>query len=146
MRRIGLSKTWTPTRYREMQQSLQNEENHLRSIRGHLNPVQVEELERTQGLLRFWENQVNSMAWNTESEDGSMVKVVDKPHSTVLSLVGIENSDVSDAVQFLAKKRELLDMLQVRLTAYEDRVDVKAIFTVEPINSQTSNTSQGRLS
>ena len=46
---------------------------------------------------------------------------------------GFEDTNVSDAVHFPATRRELLDMLQVRLTAYEDSIEVNAIFTVEPI-------------
>lgn len=91
------------------------------------------ELERTQGLLRFWEGQLKSMAWNTENENGAMVRTVDMPHKTVLRFAGFEDKDVTKAVKFPATRRELLDMLQVKFTAYEDRVDVKAIFTVEPI-------------
>ena len=73
------------------------------------------------------------MAWNTENEDGTMVRTADQLHKTVLGLAGLEDKDVTKVVDFPATKRELLDMLQVRLTAHEDRVDVKAIFTVEPI-------------
>ena len=123
----------SPTKYREMQQSLQNEENHLRSVRSNLDPAQAEELECTQGLLRFWEGQLKSMAWNTENENGTMVRNVDMPHKIVLGLAGLEDKDVTKAVNYPATRREQLDMLQVRLSAYENRVDVKAIFTVEPI-------------
>jgi hypothetical protein len=122
-----------PARYRELQQSLQNEENHLMSVRGNLDPAQVEELERTQGLLSFWEGQLKWMAWNTENEDGTMVRTIDQPHKTVLGITGLEDKDITKAVNFPATRRELLDMLQVRLMAYEDRVDVKAIFTIKPI-------------
>ncbi|MFC2045298.1 zinc ribbon domain-containing protein [Chloroflexota bacterium] len=118
---------------RELQQSLQNEENRLMSVRNRYDPAQVEELERTQGLLQFWEGQVRLMAWHTEDENGRMVRNVDKPHKTVLRLIGFENKEISSAVSFPSTRRELLDMLQVRLTAYEDRVEVDAIFTVEPI-------------
>ena len=76
-----------PAKYREMQRSLEKEEARLNSIKDNNDSAQIEELERTQGLLRFWEDQVNSMAWNTENEDGSMVRLVDKPHRTVLALI-----------------------------------------------------------
>jgi len=82
------------------------------------------------------------MAWNTENEDGSMIRLVDKPHRTVLALINAEDKDVSDAVQFPAVKRELLDMLQVRLVAYEDRVEVKSIFPIEKINRQLCTSSR----
>ncbi len=77
---------------------------------------------------------MESMAWNTETENGQMVRVVDRPHKTVLSLVGFEDKDISDVMHFPATKRELLDLLQVRLVAFEDRVEVKAVFPVEPID------------
>ena len=122
-----------PAKRREIQQNLQNEENRLRSIRSNIDPTQIEELEHTRGILRFWESQAKSMAWNTETENGEMVRNVDKPHEIVLRLAGFEDKDVSKAVSFPATKRELLEMLQVRLVAYDDRVEVNAIFTVEPI-------------
>lgn len=122
-----------PAKRREIQQNLQSEENRLRSIRSNIDPTQVEELEHTRGILRFWESQAKSMAWNTETEDGEMVRNVDKPHEMALKLAGFEDKDMSKAVSFPATKRELLDMLQVQLVAYEDRVEVNAIFTVEPI-------------
>lgn len=118
---------------REIQQNLQNEENRLRSIRSNIDPTQVEELEHTRGILRFWESQTKSMAWNTETENGEMVRNVDRPHEIVLRLAGFEDKDITEAVSFPATKRELLDMLQARLIAYEDRIEVNAIFTVEPI-------------
>jgi len=118
---------------REIQQNLQSEENRLRSIRSNIDPTQVEELEHTRGILLFWESQAKSMAWNTEIEDGEMVRNVDKPHEMALRLAGFEDKDMTKAVSFPATKRELLDMLQLRLVAYEDRVEVNAIFTVEPI-------------
>ena len=73
------------------------------------------------------------MAWNTEDENGQMIRNVDRPHKTVLRLVGFESRDVSKAVGYPGTKREQLDMLQVRLMAYEDRVEVNAVVTIEPI-------------
>ena len=131
MQKARLAKEWVmmsmdPAKYREMQRSLEKEEARLNSIKDNNDSAQIEELERTQGLLRFWEDQVNSMAWNTENEDGSMVRLVDKSHRTVLALINAEDKDISDAVQFPVVKKELLDMLQVRFVAYEDRIEVQA--------------------
>ena len=130
-----------PAKCREIQRSLEKDEARLNSVKSHIDPTQIEELERTQGMLKFWESQVNSMAWNTENEDGSMVRLVDKPHRTVLALINAEDKDISDAVQFPAVKRELLDMLQVRLVAYEDRVEVNSIFRIETISRQLCTSS-----
>jgi len=130
-----------PAKCREIQRSLEREETRLNSIKSHVDPTQIEELERTKRLLRFWESQVNSMAWNTENEDGSMVRLVDKSHRIALTLINAEDKDISNAVQFPAVKRELLDMLQVRLIAYEDRVEVKAILPIKTISRQLCTSS-----
>lgn len=122
-----------PVKYLELKQSLQKEEARLNSMRSNIDPAQIEELERTRGLLRFWDSQKSSMAWNTENENGQMIRNVDKPHDTVFKLVNFEDSDVSKAVSFPATRREMLDMLQVRLVTFDDRVEVNAIFPVESI-------------
>jgi len=112
---------------------LDKEEARLNSIRGNIDPAHIEELERTQGILKFWDSQLKSMAWNTEDENGQMIRNVEKPHETVLKLVGFEDKDITEAMRFPSTKRELLDMLQVKLVAFEDRVEVNAVFPVEPI-------------
>ena len=76
------------------------------------------------------------MAWNTENEDGSMVKVVEKPHKTALKIIGFEDKDITGIIHFPATRRELLDMLQVRLVVFMDRIEVKAVFPIEPIECQ----------
>lgn len=63
-----------PARPLELKQSREKEEVRLNSIRGNIDPVQLEELERVQGLLRFWDSQSKSTAWNTEDEDGRMTR------------------------------------------------------------------------
>jgi len=32
------------------------------------------------------------MAWNTETEDYQMIRLVDKPHETALKIIGIEDA------------------------------------------------------
>ena len=123
-----------PAKCREIHRSLEREETRLNSIKSHIDPTQIEELERTRGWLRFWEGQVNSMAWNPENEDGSMVRLVDIPHRSTKALVNSENKDISDIVHFPAGKRGFLDVLQMRLVAYEDRVEVNSIFPKEIIS------------
>jgi len=122
--------------YKELQQNLNQEEVRLQSIRTEVDPAQIEELESTRGMLRFWESQLQSMAWNTENEDGSMVKVMDKPHKTALKIVGFEDKSISKAVYFPATRRELLDKLQVRVVVFPDRIEVKAVFPIEAIYYQ----------
>ena len=124
------------SRYQELKSSLEQEEARLRSIRSEIDPEQLEELERTSGMLRFWKGQLQAMAWNTEKEDGTKVRVVDKPHKTVLKVVGFEDKDITSMMHFPATKRELLDMLQVRLVVFMDRVEIKAVLPIEPIESQ----------
>ena len=44
--------------------------------------------------------------------------------------------DITGIIHFPATRRELLDMLQVRLAVFMDRVEVKAVFPIEPIECQ----------
>jgi len=123
-------------RFRELQQSLNQEEARLQSIRNEVDPAQIAELENTRSVLRFWESQLQSMAWNTENEDGNMVKVMEKPHKTALQIAGFEDRDISKLMGFPATRRELLDKLQVRAIVFHDRIEVKALFPIEDIYCQ----------
>ena len=122
--------------YHKFRHDLEYEEVRLRSIKSEVDPEQLEELEHTRSVLQFWNNQLQAMSWNTENEDGSMVKVVEKPHKTALKIIGFEDKDITSILHFPATMRELLDMLQVRLVVFMDRVEVKAVFPIEPIECQ----------
>jgi len=126
-----------PGKYRKLQQNLDHEESRLKSIRAEIDPKQLDELERTRSLLKFWESQLRAMKWNLSDEEGRTVRTVDKPHKNVLKIVGFEDKDISKIVQFPAAKREVLDQLGVKVVVYPDRVEVKAaVFDVEPIDGQ----------
>jgi hypothetical protein len=81
------------------------------------------------------------MAWNTENEDGSMVRTVEKPHRTVLAILGFQDKDLTKVIGFPATKRELLDQLQVKLVVMPDRVEVKCLFSIKPIEYQKCTSS-----
>ena len=83
------------------------------------------------------------MVWNTENEDGSMVRVVDKPHKTALRIVGFEDKEANNILHFPATRRELLDMLQVRIVVFMDRIEIKAVFSIEPIDYQMYTSTRG---
>jgi hypothetical protein len=68
--------------------------------------------------------------------EGSITEVVDKPRKAVLQLLGFKSTDISKSLHFPATKRELLDKLPVQVVVFRDRIEVKAIFTIEPIYSQ----------
>jgi site-specific DNA recombinase len=125
-----------PGKYHELKRTLDEEEARLRSIRNANDPGELEDLETTLGLLHFWEDQLRAMAWNTENEDGSRVRLVDSPHQVVLKVVTSENTDLTNIMQFPASRRELLDKLHVRLIVFDDRVEVKALLPIEPIYRQ----------
>lgn len=120
-------------KYKDIQQNLYQEEARLKSIQHEIDPSQIEELESTEGILHLWKKQLNSMAWNTENEDGSMVRLVDEPHKIALKIVSFEDKDVTKIMHFPATRRELLDMFQVRLIVFIDRIEMKAVFSIEPI-------------
>ena len=84
------------------------------------------------------------MAWNAEAENGSRVKVIEKPHKTALKIVGLEDRDISNTLHFPASRRELLDLLQVKLVVFLDRIEIKAVFSIQPIDCQKyTSPSQG---
>lgn len=124
------------TKFQEIQSNLEKEESRLKLIKANIDPAQIEELEQSRGKLRFWEGQLISMAWNTENEDGTMVRSMDKPHRTALRVVGFEDKDLTKIIGFPATKRELFDKLQLKLVATPDRIEVKGLFPIEPIDCQ----------
>lgn len=123
-------------KFKELKDNLDKEEGRIRALRAEIDPSQIAELESTKGVLRFWEDQIKSMVWNTENEDGSMVRLVDKPHQVVLKVVGFEDRKLSDTLGFPASRRELLDKLQVKLVVFNDRIEVNGLFPIQPIDIQ----------
>jgi len=130
-------------KFRELKGNLDREEIRIRALKAQIDPAQLEELESTKGVLRFWESQVKSMAWNAENEDGSMVRLVDKPHQVALRVVGFEDSVFSNTLGFPALKREMLNKLQMKLVVSNDRVEVNGMFPIEPINVQLCTSTRG---
>ena len=135
-------------KYKLARQNLEKEEARLIAIRRESDPAQLAELESTRGLLKFWQSQVNSMAWNLE--DGAvedkrvMVRTVDAPHKTILKLLGIGDTSLSDVMQFPTTQRELFDKLQLRLVVFKDNIEVKAVFPMPDIpNQECTYTREG---
>lgn len=125
-----------PKKFQELQSQLQKEEARLQAIMSEHDPEQIEELEHTRRMLNYWQKQLSALEWNTETEDGHKVKLVEEPHRAVLRIIGIDNEKLSEAVFFPTTKRQILDKLQVRLIAFDDRVEVKAVFPIMPIENQ----------
>ncbi len=130
-------------RFTEHKENLDREEVRLKSLKAQIDPAQIAELEQTRNMLNFWESQVKAMAWNTENEDGSMARTVDRPHKVALNLVGLEEPDLSQAMGFPASRRQLLDKLRVKLTVFDKKVEVKALFPIEPIGVQQCTSIKG---
>ncbi len=134
-------------KYKLAQQNLEKEEARLISIRRESDPEQLAELQSTRGLLKFWQSQVDSMDWNVEDgaiEDKSvMVRTIDKPHTTILTLLGIGDTNLSDKLQFPTTQRELFDKLQLRLVVFKDKIEVKAVFPILDIANQECTSTRG---
>ena len=132
------------SRFRELKDNLDREEARMRALRAGIDPVQIEELESTRGMLALWESQIKAMAWNTESEDGAMVRLVDGPHRLALRMVGLEGKEPDRTSGFPTSKRQLLDRLQVKLTVFNDRIEVNGLFPIEPIGVQLCTSTRRR--
>ncbi|HEY90512.1 MAG TPA: recombinase family protein [Dehalococcoidia bacterium] len=122
-------------KFRELKDSLDREEIRIRGLKASIDPAQIDELENTRGMLRFWERQVRAMDWNTENEDGTMTRVVGGPHQVALKVVGLEDRRLGTTTGFPASKREMLDRLNVRLFVFNHGMEVNALFPIEPIGS-----------
>ncbi len=115
---------------------IEKEENRLRDLRTEVDPDQLKELDHTRNILRFWQKRLVSMSWNLEDENGEVERTVEEPHKIVSTLVNFEDSEISEVMHFPSARREMLDRLQVRLLVFFDRVEVKAVFPIEPVSSQ----------
>lgn len=123
-------------KYNQLKQSISQEEIRLKSIKTEIDPSQLEELEHTQNMLRYWDSLIKPMIWNTENEDGSMVKLITKPHEMVTKLLGFNDEELSKIMSFPTSRREFLRKLQIQVMVFEDRIDIKSIFPLEPIGKQ----------
>lgn len=106
-------------------------------MKAEIDPAQIDDLESTRGILHFWEGQIKLMAWNTENEDGSMVRLVNQPHQVALKVVGFEDKELGKTLGFPTSKRGLLDKLQLKLVVFSDRIEVNGLFPIQPINIQS---------
>jgi hypothetical protein len=130
-------------KFKELKDNLDREDSRIKALKAEIDPAQIAELESTRGVLRFWENQIKSMAWNTENEDGSMVRLVDQPHKVALKVVGFEDKELSQTLGFPASKRELFDKLQVKLIVFSDRIEINGLFPIQPIDIQSLVSTRG---
>ncbi len=130
-------------KFKELRADLDREEAHIKALRAKIDPAQIEELESTRGILRFWEGQIKSMAWNTENEDGSMIRLTDRPHQAALKVIGFEDSTRGATMGFPASKREMLNKLQMHLVVFDDRINVNSLFPIAPINNQLCTSTGG---
>jgi len=131
-------------RFTELRESLNGEEARMKSLRAAVDPAQISELENTRKLLDYWEYQARGMVnWNLENEDGTMYRLVFQTHDEVLKLVEKDDPSQSKAEGFPTSKRQMLDKLQVRLSVFDDRVEVKSLFPVEPIGIQSCTSARG---
>jgi hypothetical protein len=61
----------------------------------------------------------------------------------VLKLISQENKEISQKMGFPTSKREILDKLKVRLVVMTDRIEVKTLFPIQPINIQLCTSMRG---
>lgn len=139
-----LAESWVETALGQDQvdkkrRQLEEEETRLKYIRGETDPAQLDELQRTQAMLRFWQKHLDSMEWNLLDEDGKQIRAVDEPHRMALRVVNFEDKEISSIMHFPANKREMLDHLQVRVVAFHDRAEVKGIFPIESVGGSLSS-------
>ncbi len=125
-------------RFKELKDSMNKEETRMRNLRVEIDPAQILELEQTRSWLNFWERRVRDLKQNSELEEGIL-----NPHKFALKFIGLEAAEMEKMIGFPTSRRQLLDKLQVKLSVCDDKVDVKCIFPVEPIDVQMCTSTRG---
>ena len=143
-----LAESWvkmslTKDKQGELHRNLDQEETRLKGIRGAIDPAQIDDMETTAGMLRLWQTQLTGVIWNTENEDGTKAKIMNKPHEMVLSVVGLEDLELTSLLGFPATRREILDRLQVHLYVFKDRVEIKSVFEIAPVGNHLCTSMRG---
>jgi site-specific DNA recombinase len=131
-------------KYQEIRSTLDKEESRLKLIRSNIDPSQIAELEKTQVQLRLWENQLKDLSWNLENEDGSKIRSFDGPHNIAASAIRLDDDSLSAVVGFPTSPRQLLDLLQVKLVVFNDRIEVNALIPMQPIELQRFTSTSRR--
>ena len=135
-----------PAKYKVAQQNLDKVEVRLMSVRRGSDSDQLAELERTRSILTFWQNQVKTMVWNSEDEtkeERVMIRRIDEPHKTILTLLGLNDKSLSESYQFPTSQRELYDKLQLSLVVFENKIEVKSLFPIPDISNQECSSMRG---
>jgi len=127
-----------PDKWKELKRNLEQEESRLKSIRNEIDPAQIEDLEQTKSDIQFWSDRRAYMVWNLKNEDGTDFRLVDWPHEAMFEAIELKDGDKVKHKHFPKNKREVLDLLHVQLMVYTDRIEIKAIFPIEPIKKQLS--------
>ena len=123
-------------KFNELRNNLDKEESRMRALKSQIDPAQIEELEKTKEALYYWEDQIKSMVWNTENEDGSMFRQVDQPHEAALNVISLVDKQPSHKLAFPGSKRELFNKLQIKPVIFSDRIEINALFPIAPIGVQ----------
>jgi len=123
-------------KFKELRNNLDKEEDRIKALKAGIDPTQIEELKDTQSVLNFWQNLSESMIWNVENEDGTMVRLVDYPHQAALKVVGFDDATIGNTLGFPASKQDMFNKLQMKLVVFNDRIEINTLFPIEPINIQ----------
>jgi hypothetical protein len=128
-----------PDKFRELQCQLELEESRLKAIRGKEDPAQLDELERVRGVLGFWKLRSNELAWHRTDEDGNLIGSAEKTLKYILTILGLEDLEVSKIMAFPATRREFYDRLKLRLVVYPDRIEAEPHFTIKLDDHQSGS-------
>ena len=112
---------------------LEADELRIKNMRDEMDPAQLAELQKTQTMLRFWQDQKVGLGWSVVGEDGMLGSSGRGPHHTVETLLRLNDEEVSKVMNFPATRREFLNLLQVKVIAFGNRVAIEAIFPIESV-------------
>jgi len=132
-------------KYKDARNNLEKEEARLMALRKDCDPSQLLELESTKESIKRYQGLVDYMVFNLEGEEaeGVMIQTMVQPHEYLKNLLTNGSKDMSEKAQLPTTSREWLDLLQLQLVVFKDKIEVKASIPIPDIQTQECVLSEG---
>jgi hypothetical protein len=132
-------------KYKDARNNLEKEETRLMALRKDCDPSQLLELESTKESIKRYQGLVDYMVFNLEGEEaeGVMLQVMTEPHEYIKNLLTNGSKDMSEKVQLPTTPREWLDLLQLQLVVFKDKIEVKSTIPLPDIQTQECVLTEG---
>jgi len=124
---------------------LNQKEERLLNVKQEIDPDQIKELEQTRLMLGLWDAELKAIKTNYSSFDNAISSITDslKPLMTISMITSMSYQlgvaeEVSQKMIWPMTWRQAMERLQVKLIAFDDRVEIKAVFATPTVKLQES--------